>query len=212
MPITVRAKNQSSKLSNTQVDEISRALSIQATHHIAPAWGLDAVSVQQRARRAGDWTLLFLDRSDQEGALGYHDWEGKPVMKVFVEDCLRAGVDPAACASHELAEAMCDPDIIRCTVDSQHNRVWAVEIGDPMQSFTYDVAGQEMQDFVLPAWFIPDAPRPYSYLDKAGAPFSVPNGGYAQYIDLSKPSEGWHSIGQELGDGDLDERPSLVSA
>lgn len=211
MVITVHSENHSTALTDEQVEQISRSLSIQGTHHIAKAWGLGDVSVQMRNRRgSGDWSLLFLDRSDQEGALGYHDFDGTPVMKVFVKDCIDAGVQPSACASHELAEAMCDPDIIRCTVDGQHNRLWAVEIGDPCQSFTYSVAGWAMQDFVTPNWFIPGATAPYSYQRKVTAPFQVPNGGYAQYLDLANPSQGWHSIGSELGQGGLDPRPALV--
>jgi hypothetical protein len=207
---TVHSENHSSSLSDAEVDQISRALSIQATHHIAPAWGLAPVSVQQRERRPGDWSLLFLDTSDQAGALGYHDWEGKPVMKVFVADCRKYGVEPSACASHELAEAMCDPDIVRAAVDGSAGRVWAVEVGDPMQNFTYEVGGVAVQDFVLPSWFVVGSPGPHSYLKRAGAAFEVPAGGYAQYIDLSAPSKGWQSIGEELGGGDLDERPLCV--
>lgn len=210
--ITVNCENQSS-LSDQEVTKICRALSIQGTHHIAKAWDLAPVSVQPRPRFSADWNLLFLENSDQSGALGYHDdRSGTPVMKVFVADCERYGVSPSSCASHELGEAMADPDIIRTTIDEAHNKLWALEIGDPCQSFTYEVEGVEVQDFVTPAWFNPSDPGRKSWRGKIGQPFAVPSGGYAQYLDLSNPSQGWHSIGQELGEGNLDARPKLVRA
>lgn len=194
--ITVAAENHSS-LTEEEVAAICRALSVQGTHHIAKAWGLDHVSVQPRHRRAEDWTLAFLEDSDQAGALGYHDQvNGLPILKIFVKDCEEDGVSPSACASHELAEAMVDPWLRRSEQDAK-GRFWACETGDPVQASTYSIGDIEVQNFIFPAWF-GEAPGKLDYLGVVKQPLEVPNGGYAQHWD---PAKGWESIGQELGAG-----------
>jgi hypothetical protein len=200
--ITIAATNQSTLLSDEEVAAICRALSVQGTHHIARAWDLDHVSVQPRSRRAEDWHLEFLDHSDQEGALGYHDSEsGLPILRIFAADCKDAGVSPSACASHELAEAMVDPWLRRAEQDSK-GRFWACEVGDPVQSSIYEIEGVEVQNFVYPAWF-GEAPGKLDALGVVKQPLEVPQGGYAQHFN---PSKGWESIGAELGAGHT--RPS----
>lgn len=202
--IHVAAVN-ASKLTDAEVDAICKALTSQATHHIAPAWDLTTVSVQRRIPVATDWQLAFLEDSDQAGALGYHDElpSGRPLMKVFVATCEQDGIEPSACASHELAEAMVDPDLVRMT--DAGSKAWACEVGDPAQSLTYTVDGVTVQDFVFPAWFLTSPPPGAKFCHTGGItkPFQVPSGGYAQWTsDL----RGWHSIGSELGAGHT--RPS----
>lgn len=203
---TVQAVNESSGLSDSRVDEICRALSIQGTHHVAPAWGLEPVSVQRRHRTDGDWQLVFLDNSDQAEALGYHDTtpDGLPLMKVFVKTCQEYGVTASACASHELAEAMVDPDLLRVSYDEPHSRAWFLEVADPTQDFTYEIGGIEVQDFVYPAWFKPyitvaDERRGLTHLRKITHPLTVPSGGYAQFTtDLRN----WQHVGLDKYDGE----------
>jgi hypothetical protein len=206
--ITVAAVNNSS-LSSEEVTAICRALSVQATHHIAPAWGLSNVSVQPRQRQAADWQLLFLENSDQAGALGYHDdlANGHPVMKVFVQTCKEDGVSASACASHELAEALVDPYLTTANFDGR-SKFWATEIGDPAQSSTYEINGFEVQDFITPQWFMakPPAGSKFDHTGAIAKPFEVPSGGYSQFLDITKPSAGWQEIGMELGAGHA--RPS----
>lgn len=198
--IHVAVENKSTILTGTDVDAICEALTYQATYHIAPAWKLSTVSVQRKVPVTTDWLLVFLDDSDQAEALGYHEdaANGLPIMKVFVRSCRESGVSESACASHELAEALVDPDLIRTTMAP--GKVWACEIGDPAQAITYAVKGVEVQDFVTPQWF-GAKPTPGSKLCHTGEihkPFEVPRGGYAQY---STDLRNWHSIGMELGAG-----------
>lgn len=198
--IHIAAVSQSTLITGTEVDAICKALSYQATHHIAPAWGLSTVSVARKTPGTTDWQLIFLDNSDQAEALGYHEdlANGLPVMKVFVKSCRQDGVSESACASHELAESLADAFLARAEVNA--GRAWACEIGDPAQSLTYEVEGVVVQDFVTPQWFGAPA-TPGSKLCHTGEikkPFEVPRGGYAQYTtDLRS----WHSIGMELGAG-----------
>lgn len=202
--IHVVAVNESTVLADSTVDAYCKALTSQATNHIAKAWGTSTVHVERIAKGAavpaGAWLLIFADHSDQEGALGYHDdqTDGLPVMYVFAVDCQSDGVSPSACASHELAESLIDPLLARAEIGN--GRAWACEVGDPAQPFTYIVDGVEVQDFVYPDWFSysPPAGAKYSHTGKITKPFEVPSGGYAQY---STDLKSWHSIGAELGAG-----------
>lgn len=199
--IRVAAVRETSLLTDSQVDAICTALTRQGTYHIARAWDLCAVKVERRTPTAADWVLAFLDNSDQAEALGYHDRlaTGLPVMKVFVKDCRADGVAESACASHELAEAMVDPNLARVEV-GKSGYGWACEVGDPAQAVTYEVDGIQVQDFVYPAWFdtAPPSGAKFCHTGQIKAPFEVPAGGYAQWTSDLK---GWHSIGQELGAG-----------
>lgn len=202
--IHVAAVNESKLLSTTSFESICSALTVQATRHIARAWGLAPVSVVPKPPSQGEWVLAFLDTSDQEGALGYHEdlTNGLPVMKVFVKSCREDGVSESACASHELAEALVDPYLTTANFDGR-SKFWATEIGDPAQSSTYVVDGVELQDFVTPQWFNPRPPVGAKF-DHTGAitkPFEVPKGGYSQFLDITKPSAGWQQVGLELGAG-----------
>jgi hypothetical protein len=201
--IRVAAANRSS-LSAAEVTEICRALSIQGTHHIAPAWDLTTVSVQVRAQLATDWLLVFGTDSPTEGALGDHEDQasGAPILNVYVNDCTRDGVSPSACASHELAEAMVDPYLTTANFDGR-SKFYATEVGDPAQGSTYSVDGIEVQDFALPAWFNskPLHGAKFSHTGFLTAPFEIGHGGYSQYIDLKDPGKGWQQVGLELGTG-----------
>jgi hypothetical protein len=200
--IKVAATYHTTELNDAEVDAICIALTNQANQDIGKAWGLAPVSVGRHRLRAEEWHLVFLEDSDQAGALGYHNDEtpyGLPLMKVFTRDCYEDGVAYSACASHELAESLVDPFLRRCETDEE-GKAWAAEIGDPAQSSTYEISGIEVQDFVTPAWFNPTPPTgsKFDHTGKIKRPFEVPQGGYAQWTsDL----QSWHEIGMELGAG-----------
>jgi hypothetical protein len=200
--IHVVAINESTAIADSTVDAWCVALTLQATHHVAPAWGTSTMHVERIAKGSaipkGAWLLVVADTSDQEGALGYHEdqVDGLPVMYVFAKDCAKYGIAPSACASHELSEAICDPGIQKAEIVG--GKAWALEVGDPVQAFTYICDGVIVQDFVTPAWFdaSPPAGARLSYLGKVQKPFEVPPGGYAQYTtDLRS----WHQVGAEQG-------------
>jgi hypothetical protein len=84
-----------------------------------------------------------------------------------------------------------------------------MEIGDPAQPFTYEIAGIEVQDFAYPSWFRAGASGPYSHTGGITAPFQVPSGGYAQYIQLPSNAT-WKQVGLDKFDGGNDaERGAL---
>lgn len=192
--------NESSLLTDSQVDTIAAALQRQANLHIAKAWGLAQVGISRKVPGLADWQLVFLDDSDQAGALGYHDdlSTGLPLMRVFVRTCRQDRVSESSCASHEVAEALVDPYLNTASFDGR-SKFWATEVGDPVQRGSYSVLGVEVSNFVTPAWFNPNATRGFDHLGQVSAPFQVATGGYSQFLDITNPSKGWQQIGEELG-------------
>lgn len=201
--IHVAAVNHSTVLTDARVDEIAQALQHQAVHHIGPAWQLAQTRIHRREPLATDGQLVFLDDTDQAGALGYHDDStpaGLPCMKVFVKTCQSDGISESSCASHELAEALVDPFINAASFDGS-SKFWATEIGDPVQRGTYLIGSVPVSNFVLPSWFNRQGTGSFDFLGQVSAPFLVSEGGYSQFIDLSNVEAGWQQVGAELGAG-----------
>ena len=62
------------------------ALNEYVSAHLGPVWGVSAELHATDRPVPGEWSMVFLDRADVAGALAYHDEEGAPVAKVFVEN------------------------------------------------------------------------------------------------------------------------------
>src|SRR5438309_10173156 len=138
--------------------------------------------------------LHLLDNSDQQGALGYHDEDGNevPYARVFVETTQQAGDSVSECASHELLEMMADPNVNLCAINQQGNRLYAVEVGDPVQGTGYDVGapegktvGIQVANFALPSYFDPNsqAGRKLDFRGVLSAPSTVGPQAYMSYVD-----------------------------
>ena len=90
------------------------AQQIQISRDFAPLWGTDATCVAIPAGGDipdGAWQIWFMDHSDQDGDLGYHDDQGNPIAYVFTADDLAAGVSWTVTGSHETLEMLADPTI-----------------------------------------------------------------------------------------------------
>jgi hypothetical protein len=86
--IQIAVMNQSSVLTDAQVQAAVNPLQTQVTRDFFPIWGVDATLAfiaQGTAPPGGTWWLTVFDDSDQANALGYHDVtnEGLPIAKVF---------------------------------------------------------------------------------------------------------------------------------
>ncbi len=167
----------------------ARAINIQMEQHWGPAFAEEPWPVRSYATLSGlpagtFWPLAILDDIDKMGALGFHDdVAGLAFGRVL------ASVDPldATTLSHEALELRADP---RCDLwlPMPDGRQVARELCDPCERDRYDIEvtiGSEtrriwVSDFVLPAWFVAGAARPYTYLDTVDAPFclSRTGGGY----------------------------------
>ena len=80
--------NESSVVTDAELQHWIPALQTQVSDQFADIWGVDAqLSFVPRADQPtpGTWQLVVLDDSDQAGALGYHDVtaDALPLGKVF---------------------------------------------------------------------------------------------------------------------------------
>jgi hypothetical protein len=155
--------------------------------------------------------VFFLDNSDAQGALAYHDLSsGKPYGRVFVQTILRYGpvlfstdsTKPtvAQCLAHEVFELLIDPICNGWWMLPDYNTLYPSEVSDPVQgnivpvTLTYTTTTTTvpirrivttvqvgMSDWILPSWSNPQGSRPFNHNNTLSAPFAIDNGGY-EYV------------------------------
>jgi hypothetical protein len=117
-----------------------------------------------------------------------------PLMKVFAETTEEDGASLAEVCSHEMLEAAVDPTPMKTPLTATHSakrRIYIVEVGDPVQECGYDVKGQTVADFALPAWFdMPQSETPdqMSFRSSVDKPFQLAPGGYISWAPEDDPS------------------------
>lgn len=110
----VAVLNQSTSVADADVEAAVSALQTQVHRDFAPAWGVDAdlhfVAAGSKPP-VSSWWLVFLDDSDQPGALGYRDLttDGLPMAKVFIRSALNVKASWTVSASHILLEMLANP-------------------------------------------------------------------------------------------------------
>lgn len=146
------------------------------------------------------WKLVFADKSDQAGDLGYHDFtpDGRPISYVFAADVKADGSSIPVTATHEIAEMIADPWISE-NFQISNTRFFAKEICDPCEAdeFAYSIkvqpfAAVKVSDFVLPKWFIPKSTGQFDRNKKIDAPLKILPGGY---MSVFTAGGGWKQIG-----------------
>ncbi len=221
--IKVAIINESTVLTDDQIQAAIPALQTQVSNHFAPAWGTDAdlSFVPSGANPpAGSWWLAILDTSDQAGALGYHDVtnEGLPLGKVFAKSDLDSGSSWTVTVSHELLEMLGDPEINLTAfvqADNTSGTLYAYEVCDACEAdnLGYQINGTLVSDFVYPAWF--EASRAqgstqFDYQNQITAPLQILPGGYIGAFDVTTGT-GWHQITAEGAAFTYAMRPRLGS-
>src|SRR5919204_1542913 len=145
------------------------------------------------------WKLIFADKSDEAGALGYHDFtpDGRPISYVFAKDDLQYGYNPTITATHEIAEMIADPWISEAFQVS-NTQFFAKEICDPCEAdqFAYSIKvnpfpAVQASDFVLPKWFIPGSTGQFDWAKKIDRPLKLLPGGYMSVFVSGK---GWTQV------------------
>ena len=215
--ITIAVLNESTVLTDAQVEPVVAALQKQVVNDFCPAWRLQPPLLKfmpkGQAAPAGAWQLVLLDNSDQAGALGYHDVtaEDLPLGKAFVGDDIKDGVSWSVTLSHELLEMLGDPFInlvVPVQTTAKKGRIYAYEACDATEddSFGYMIDAVLVSDFVLPAWFIPGASGPYDYQNKLTAPLHLLPGGYIGILDFTS-KKGWTKITAENKPGGKEAKP-----
>jgi hypothetical protein len=191
--------NESTVISDADVQKMLPAFDQQWNKDLEPVWGVDtaefAFTPKGQQPAVGAWWLVFLDNSDQAGALAYHDLtnEGLPISKVFVKTLQADHASISVGATHELCEMAVDPWLNSAYQDS-HGVFWAGEICDPVEAdqYGYEIGGVLVTDFITPNWF--GHQHAQGNIDLKGhsrAAFEVLSGGYAQKFD---PQRGWVQV------------------
>lgn len=204
--------NESTGLTDQQAWNIAWALDYQARFHIGRSgWRSDVRVIYlpggaQARIPAGGRVLHMLDTSDQPGALGYHDEDGNEVAfaRVFVATAQQDGQQASEVASHELAELIADEHVNLSALTADSKRLYALEVGDPVQGTGYDLGAPEnrtvgvrVANFALPAWFDPNTKTErVDFRGVLSAPFQIAPQGYVSFIDTAQFGQGWQ---QQLG-------------
>ncbi|MGH9727505.1 MAG: hypothetical protein ACRD4V_02800, partial [Candidatus Acidiferrales bacterium] len=185
--------NESTKVSDADVQRWMAAEQQQVSGDFAPIWDTDAqLECVPRGVTVpvGTWQLVLLDDSDQANALGYHELtaNGDPLGKAFIASDIADGVAWSVTASHELLEMLGDPQINRTIeVDGQDGSIkfYALEVCDACESDScgYRVDDVLLSDFVTPAWFMLGGAAPFDRCRKATAPLQILPDGYISIFD-----------------------------
>src|SRR5690242_3881635 len=102
--------NESTSISDADVQKMVPAFTHQWNKDLQPIWGVEEAVFhffsKTQAPDAGAWWIVFLDNSDQAGALAYHDLtnEGLPLSKVFVKTILADNASVSVGATQEICE------------------------------------------------------------------------------------------------------------
>jgi len=190
---------EASAITDPEVKKMLDAFEQQWNRDLKPVWGVDQVEFafvpKGQDPTTGSWWLVFLDDSDQAGALAYHDLtdEGLPISKVFVKTLLADNASVSVGATHELCEMAVDP-WLNSAYQDLNGVFWAGEVCDPVESdqYGYKIGDVLVTDFVTPNWFgHQHSQTQIDFENHAVAPFEVLSGGYAQKFD---PQQGWQQV------------------
>jgi hypothetical protein len=193
MDNTIYVTNRSSQVSDGQVQAMVGACAKQIAQHIAPLHFVLPVPVLFLEQGvAGPSTqariITVEDTLDDAQALGYHTQDGSEHIwgvvgtQAAMSHGAQALTGPYAIStilSHEVAEMFMDP-FCSMWADNGHGLSIAFEIGDPVQSDTYDLDGVAVSNFVTGPWFNPMAARTdrFDYMNNLAGPFTMSKGGY----------------------------------
>jgi hypothetical protein len=191
--------NECTVMSDADVQHMIPAFQQQWNNDLRLVWGVDDAVFgfvpKTQPPPAGSWWAVFLDDSDQAGALAYHDLtdDGWPISKVFVKTILGDHASVSVGATHELCEMAVDPWLNSAYQDLQ-GVFWAGEVGDPVEAdqYGYMIGDVLVTDFITPNWFgHQHAQTQIDFKNHCSVPFEVLSGGYAQKFD---PQQGWVQI------------------
>ncbi len=191
MPLPVIAiTNQSTVLSDTQVQGVLASLQKQVSNDFRGYWDTDATLAyldKDSALTAGWWQIVVLDDPDQAGALGYHELSsiGGPLGKIFARLDQQAGASWTVTLSHELLEMLGDPEIDTAK-QAADGKFYALEVSDAVEAddLGYQIDGVQVSDFVTPRWFNDQVECDrYSFKQRVTKPLELAPGGYISVFE-----------------------------
>lgn len=160
------------KVSDAELQKVVRAIRRQVREDFEPYWSLGA-TLRLEGRSAsnpdkqdlidmrGDAIVYIWDRSDIEGALGYHDLNnrGIPFGFVFLDIAQQLNEPWSVTLSHEVLELIGDAEVNLLVAGPHPDPAidgdvfhW-YEMCDAVQSETYEIDGVLVSNFVLPLYF-----------------------------------------------------------
>jgi hypothetical protein len=167
------------KLSADVLSHIAEAVSNQVNQEFATEWGARAtlrVGANAKDIKPGEWAYAFLAAlPDAPGASAYHDINGKgvPFALCAVQTCgsLYGPDGVSVDASHEILETAGDEGANLFANDNKGS-LHAFEMCDAVEIQTYgktckDGTIVQVSNWLLRAWFIPGAAKPYEYMSMA---------------------------------------------
>lgn len=190
-PTLISVINQSKRVSNDDVARMTSAVSKQLAHDVSLFYGMvPALEFVQPGGKPspGGCPCYLSDEPDQPNAAGYHyeDATGLAIIKVFLNPTLDNGgtalVGPNSVSvtlSHECMELLGDAPANKW-VDGPKGHDFAYELADPVEGDAYVIDGVSVSNFVLQAFFDPQASKgsKFDFLQRLKAPFSMTSGGY----------------------------------
>lgn len=189
---TVAVQNLSTDTTDADVQTWTAALKKQIDRDVFPAWGKSVQFVfvpKGITPPRADWYAVFIDTSDQAGALAYHEVgpNNEPLSRIFTVTERQAGESPSVGYSHELLECISDPDANTTImgVDAQGKpALFFLENADPVESSVYQIDGVTLSDFVFPQWFGKaggaGAGPGFDQLQQCHKAFEIVPGGYSE--------------------------------
>jgi hypothetical protein len=105
---------------------------------------------------------------------GYHSiGPSGPYARVFVAP---GANDWTVTLTHELFEMAADPYLVRTV---QSDRLYLIEVADPVEAFDYTRLGVRIADFVGPDWYV--GGRYFDFMHLVEYPHQLLEGGYVSY-------------------------------
>jgi hypothetical protein len=162
--------NRSQRLADSEVQAAIRAINRQLAEDFAPHWGLHgtlrlegrfghAPDTNNLPEMRGDAVLYLWDQVNMDGALGYHEANGRsvPYGFVFTELAEQLKEPWTTVFSHEALELLADP-LANLVVQAPHPHephhvYYWYEVADPVQGDSYMIDGVAVSNFVLPLYF-----------------------------------------------------------
>lgn len=183
---SICVSNQSG-LSSAQITPVIGAVQKQLDGDFAKAWGETAELTQVCYPHENQWTVnLISDPPTWCGCTGAHGYSREQGPIAFV--AVKTDQPWSITLSHEVLEMIVNPRANRITLNRLSGMYYDVEIGDPVETYSYKIDGIGVSDFVFPAWFNNAARGPYDQMAKASRAFdSYDEGRPNKYEPVSFP-------------------------
>ena len=170
----------------------------------APIWHSTQYRIVMGVAPKGAISATFVDKGPVQGALAYHTVSrGAPAIVIYAGTADYYHFDNSVSFTHELFELAADPTISITNqgwpydwvytvsknflsthrYSQQEGTIWANEVCDPVEAYSYLIDGVKISDFITPNWFNDEVSGGYDFMQLVQQPFTVLWGGYAQFFN-----------------------------